>query len=62
MKLTIAELTREMNETNTFDELDTLRGKITAQTPAESGLNFAEANDLLKKIGDKMREVRWGKA
>ena len=36
------------------------RATITAQTPSQSGLNFAEANELLKQIGDKMTKVRWG--
>jgi hypothetical protein len=60
MQLTIAALRAEMDALNTFEELQTLQGKITAQTPAESGLNFAEACDLLKEIGDKMRDVKWG--
>lgn len=60
MKLTIAALKAEMDTLDTFEKLQALQGKITAQTPAESGLNFAEANDLLKAIGDKMTAVKWG--
>ena len=58
MKLSISQLTEEMKNTNTIDGLRDLQGKITAQTPAKSGLNFAEACDLLKTIGDKITEIR----
>lgn len=58
MKLNINDLKQEMNELETFESLTALQGKITAQSPAQSGLNFMEASALLKEIAQKKRFVK----